>query len=64
MNNKTKRRWEIEKIIEDNILCPICKQNTLIGTNPFENVFLCSNCGNIFYESDIKKHMQDKKSEK
>ena len=45
---------EKEKYIEDNIFCPLCSRK-LIGTSPFDLIFICPSCGN-FYSYDFKNN--------
>lgn len=50
-----KERYAIEKIIEDNIECPNCKEMSLTGCDPTIIQIMCSKCGNIYFEDDLIK---------
>ena len=45
---KKEKLWKLEKELENNTKCPICKDYTLTGTNPFKIELMCSKCGNLF----------------
>lgn len=52
-SSNDEKRWIRETYIENNCKCPLCKSYSLVGTSPFENLFMCSDCGNVFCEEEF-----------
>lgn len=50
-----KRKFKIEEIIENEVVCPNCKSLRLTGCSCNGDTFLCEKCGNLFSNDDLIK---------
>ena len=60
-----KKLIKLEKYCEDTQTCPICNSFSLIGCNPDDLLFMCSNCGNYFgYNEEEDKIIEINENDK